>query len=82
MKTISGAILSFAVVCVGSPVIITKSKKNKYKEKLGKLGIIEEKVGKQGRSPTPADILVIIKSLLQSLRMGIGIKCSLVHLLV
>ena len=29
----------------------------KYKEKIG---IIEKKVGKQGRSPTPTDILVDI----------------------
>ena len=37
---------------------------NMFKEKLGILSSIRdhrEKVGKQGRSPTPADILVNIK---------------------
>ena len=58
----SGAILSFDVVCVGSPVIIMLQKKVKckYKEKLGILSREEKKLGKQGRLPTPADILVNI----------------------
>ena len=47
-----GAILSFDVICVGSPVI----------KMLGILSSIRnhKNVGKHGRSPTPADILVDI----------------------
>jgi len=44
-------------------VISFKKLTNKYKEKLvilQAIGIIEIKIRKQGRSPTPADILVEI----------------------
>ena len=52
----SGALISFAMVCVGSPVIIMlqKSKQTSIRK------IKDDTVGKQGRSPTPADIFVYI----------------------
>ena len=55
----SVAVISFDAVCMGSPVIIMLT--NRYKEKLKILSTIRDhrkKVGKQGRSPTPADVLV------------------------
>ena len=63
----SSVILFFDEVCTDSPVIIMlqKSKQtNKYNEKLGILSLIryhrKKEVGKQGRLPTPADILVLL----------------------
>ena len=57
----SGTILSFDAVCMGSPVIIMfqKSKQTSFRI-LSLIRDHSKKVGKQGRSPTPADILVNI----------------------
>ena len=57
-----GAILSFDAVCVDSPVIIILQEKvtNKYKGKFNLIRDHRKNVGKQGRSPTPVDILVDI----------------------
>ena len=49
----------------------------------GKISIVAIKKGKQWRLPTPADILINIYSLIQSIPMTeLGIKCSLVYLQV
>ena len=56
----SGAILSFDVVCMGSPLIIMlQNRKQTSTRKIMNLRD-HKKVGKQGRSPIPADILVNI----------------------
>ena len=53
---------------------------HKLKEKLGILSSIRDhrkKKGKQGRSPTPADILVNILSLIQSPRPRLNLFTSI-----
>ena len=58
----SGSIFSFDVVCVGSPVIMLATKKVKEQVQgiLSSIRDHRKSIEKQGRSPTPADILVNI----------------------